>query len=176
MVNGHVYPQAEQRTDIRFKQQRLLYWNVGGKFIDVSRRAGAAIGESRSSRGSAAGDLDNDGSLEIVVSNIGDPPSLLKNVGPRQHWLLIDLVGTKAARDAVGARIAIVVAGRRLSGELQSGNSYLSHNDRRLHFGLGGASRYDRIEVQWLGGAREVFPGGEGNRVVVLKEGTGAPP
>ena len=176
MVNGHVYPQAEQRTGITFKQRRLLYWNVGAKFIDISPRAGGGITESRSSRGSAAGDLDNDGSLEIVVSNLGDPPSLLKNEGAKQNWLLVDLVGTKSNRDAIGSRVMVVAGGKRLSGEVQSGASYLSHNDHRLHVGLGAARRYDRIEVQWLGGAREVFPGGEGNRIVLLKEGTGTTP
>lgn len=176
MVNGHVYPHAEQRQGIFFKQPKLLYWNIGGKFIDISERAGAALTEAWSSRGSAAGDLDNDGSLEVVVSNMGDRPSLLRNFGPKKNWLLVECVGTKMNRDAIGARVWVWAGGRRLSAEVQGGSSYLSQNDHRVHFGLGDAGRYERVEVQWLGGAREVFPGGVVNRLLTLKEGTGMTP
>ena len=176
MVNGHVYPQAEQRPGMSFKQPKLLYWNIGGRFVDISDRAGPAITERWSSRGSAAGDLDNDGSLEVVVSNMHDRPSLLRNTGQKKNWLLVECVGTTMNRDAIGARVWVELAGRRLSAEIQGGASYLSQNDPRAHFGLGDAARFDRIEVQWLGGRREVFPGGAGNRLVTLRQGTGKAP
>lgn len=150
-----------------------MYWNIGGRFIDISERAGAAITKAWSSRGSAAGDLDNDGSLEVVVSNMGDPPSLLKNFAARKNWLMVKCIGTTMNRDAIGARVWVVAGGRRLSAEVQGGASYLSQNDDRVHFGLGDATRYERLEVQWLGGARELFPGGDVNRFVTLKQGTG---
>jgi hypothetical protein len=176
MINGHVYPEVERNPELRFHQPRLLYWNVGGgKFKNISVGSGPAVDEERSSRGSAAGDLDNDGALEVVVSNMGARPSLLKNYGPRKNWLLVQLVGVTCNRDAVGARAYVFAGGRRLSGEVQTGASYVSQNDPRLHFGLGDDARYDRIEVAWPGGSREAFPPGEGNRIVVLQQGTGTP-
>ena len=183
LVNSGVLPnsvtlasKAEQRGGVAYKQRRLLYWNVGGRFIDVSAAAGPAVGAARSSRGSAAGDLDDDGRLEIVVSNIGDRPSILKNLGPTRHWLLVECVGTRANRDAIGARVWVSTGGRRLSGEVQGASSYLSQNDHRLHFGLSDASRYDGIEVLWPGGRREVFPAGDADRTVALVEGKGRAP
>jgi hypothetical protein len=176
MINGHVYPEVEKTPGLRFHQPRLLYWNVGsGKFKDISASSGPAIDEARSSRGSAAVDLDNDGSLEVVVSNLGAPPSLLKNFGSRKNWLLVRLRGTRCNRDAVGARVFVHVGGRRVSGEVQTGSSYVSQNDPRLHFGLADDARYERIEVAWPGGDREVFPAGAANRIVVLEQGTGTP-
>ena len=174
MINGHVYPEADRTPEIRYRQPRLLYWNVGnGKFKDLSAQAGAAISSAQSSRGSAMGDLDGDGSLEVVIANMGARPSLLKNTGSHQHWLLVHLVGTKVNRDAIGARVFVYAGGRRLSGELQSGASFISQNDARLHFGLSASDTYDRIEVIWPGGAREQFAAGQADRVVSLRQGTG---
>jgi hypothetical protein len=177
MINGHVYPEADRTPEIRYRQPRLFYWHVGnGKFKDLSTKAGAAISTQLSSRGSATGDLDDDGSLEVVVTNMGMRPSLLKNAGPRQHWLLVRLVGATSTvnRDAIGARAEIQIGPRRLSGEVQTGTSFISQNDARLHFGLAASQTYDRIQVQWPGGAREVFPGGAANRVVTLTQGAGS--
>jgi enediyne biosynthesis protein E4 len=173
MVNGHVYPEAAERPEIGYKQPRLLYWNVGGRFVDISTKSGAAMGASWSSRGSAAGDLDNDGSLEVVISNMGARPSVLKNHGSRKRWLLVRLVGAGGNRDAVGARAFVTAGTRTISSEVQTGSSYLSQNDARMHFGLADADRYDRIDVQWPGGEREVFPGGAADRIVVLEQGKG---
>jgi len=173
MVNGHVYPEAERLSGQQYRQPRLLYWNVGGRFKDISADAGSGIREAWSSRGSAAGDLDNDGSLEIVVSNMGNRPSLLKNFGPRKNWLLVRCVGTRANRDAIGARVVVHAGDRRISDEIQSGASFISQNDSRLHFGLGERSRYEAIEVRWPGGGRERFSGGQANEIRVLTQGTG---
>ena len=177
VINGHVYPEVDQANlPAKYRQPRLLYWNVGGgKFVDLSAHSGAGIREPWSSRGAAAGDLDNDGSLEIVISNIGARPSLLKNYGSRKNWLLVRLTGVECNRDAIGARVYVYAGGRRLGGELQSGTSYLSQNDSRLHFGLADAAAYDRIEVAWPGGKREQFRGGRSNRIVTLRQGAGAP-
>jgi len=176
MINGHVYPEVDQaKLATKYRQPRLFYWNVSpGKFKDLSEDAGPAIREAWSSRGAAAGDLDNDGSLEVVISNLGARPSLLKNYGPKKAWLLAKCVGTTCNRDAVGARVYVYAGSRRISGEVQTGTSFLSQNDARLHFGLGDALKYDRIEVQWPGGKREAFPGGKANRIVELKQGAGS--
>jgi hypothetical protein len=175
MINGHVYPEADRTPEIRYRQPRLFYWHVGnGRFKDLSTTSGAAISTRQSSRGSAMGDLDGDGSLELVVTNMGMRPSLLKNAGPRQHWLLVRLVGVTANKDAIGARAYVQVGQRRLSGEVQSGSSFISQNDARLHVGLAASETYDRIEVQWPGGTREQFPGGKADRVVTLTQGSGS--
>ena len=126
-VNGHVYPEVEQNPEMRFRQPRLVYWNVGGgKFMEISDAAGQAFKESWSSRGSAIGDLDNDGSLELVINNMGARPSLLKNFGPKKQWLLVQCVGVKCNRQGVGARAYVYAGNRRLSGEVQTGVSYIS--------------------------------------------------
>jgi hypothetical protein len=177
LINGHVYPEVDQANlATTYRQPRLLYWNVGGGgFKDLSEESGPGIREAWSSRGAASGDLDNDGSLEVVISNMGARPSLLKNYGPSKSWLLVKCTGVTANRDAIGARAYVYVSGRRISGEVQTGTSFLSQNDSRLHFGLGGAPAYERIEVQWPGGKREAFAGGKANRIVELKQGTGSP-
>jgi hypothetical protein len=175
IVNGHVYPDVDQTKLLaRYKQPRLLYWNVGsGKFKDLSNTSGLGLTTPWTSRGSALGDLDNDGSLEVVINNLGGRPSLLKNYGTHGNWLLVNCAGTRCNRDAIGARVFVYVNGRCISGEIQSGASFLSQNDSRLHFGLAHARRYDRIEVLWPGGMRERFGGGDANRIVALKEGSG---
>ncbi len=175
LINGHVYPEVERRPEIHYRQPRLLYWNVGGRFKDVSSTAGAGIRDAQSSRGSAVGDLDNDGALDVVISNMAARPSLLKNFGTKKNWLIVHCAGTRANRDAIGARVVVVAGGRRVSGEVQSGSGFISQSDSRLHFGLGDSAVYDRIEVVWPGGAREVFNGGKSNQIVKLTQGTGKP-
>jgi hypothetical protein len=174
IINGHVYPDVDHtKLMAGYRQPRLLYWNVGGKFKDISSISGPGLTTPYASRGSAVGDLDNDGSLEVVVNNLGGRPSLLKNYGTHSNWLLVQCTGTRCNRDAIGARVFVYVDGRRISGEIQSGTSFLSQNDSRLHFGLNHSKRYDHIEVLWPGGMRERFDGGDANRIVLLKEGTG---
>jgi enediyne biosynthesis protein E4 len=177
MVNGHVYPEVDRSPlNYKYRQPRLFYWNVGGgKFKDMSALAGPGISEPWVSRGSAVTDLDNDGSLEVVINNLDGRPSLLKNFGTKKNWLLIRCIGVTSNRDAVGARVYVYVAKRRISGEIQTGSSFLSQNDPRMHAGLGDDTAYQRIEVQWPGGQREVFTGGKANQIVTLKQGTGSP-
>jgi hypothetical protein len=174
LINGHVYPEVERSPEIKYRQPRLLYWNVGGgRFKDISTTSGQGVREPSSSRGSAVGDLDNDGSLEVVVSNMGTRPSLLKNFGERKNWLIVQCVGAASGIDPFGARVRLDVGKRTLSGEVQGASGYISQGDPRVHFGLGGDAAYQRIEVRWPSGERERFPGGKANQIVVLKQGSG---
>lgn len=177
IVNGHVYPEVERGPlNYKYRQARLFYWNVGGgKFKDMSTAAGPGISTPWVSRGSAVADLDNDGSLEVVINNMDARPSLLKNFGTKKNWLLVRCIGTTSNRGAVGARVYLYVGSHRISGEIETGSSFLSQNDPRVHAGLGDSPSYDRIEVQWPGGTREVFAGGKANQIVTLKQGTGSP-
>jgi hypothetical protein len=172
LVNGHVYPEVEDNPEIRYRQPRLLFWNVGGKFKDISAASGAAFKDLQSSRGSAAGDLDNDGALEIVISNMGKRPTLLKNFAARKNWLMVQCSG-RTDVDALGARVRVQVEGRWLHGEVLGGSSYLSQSDPRVHVGLGDSAGYEAIEVRWPTGERERFPGGRANQIITLRQGTG---
>ncbi len=175
MVNGHVYPEVDSlHSNSPFKQERVLFWNLRDKtFYDLSDTAGTGILEQRASRGAAFGDLDNDGGIEIVVNNINDAPSLLKNSGARQNWALLQLVGTKSNRSGIGARVTLTARGAKQLDEIRSGGSFLSQNDLRLHFGLGKAALIERVEVVWPSGRKEVFVNLKANQVVVLEEGKG---
>lgn len=175
MVNGHVYPEVDTlNSQSPFKQERVLFWNLRDKtFLDISKHSGAGLIDRRASRGAAFGDLDNDGGVEVVVNNINDLPSLLKNTGERQNWVLLQTLGTKSNRSGIGARVTIFAGGVRQVDEVRSGGSFLSQNDLRLHFGLGKATLIERAEVLWPSGRKEVFTSLKANRVVVLEEGKG---
>jgi len=177
MVNGHVYPEVDSQTpDSPYKQERLIYWNLrNGTFLDISAQAGPGIRERHSSRGAALGDLDNDGSLEIVVNNMNETPSLLKNRGEKKNWILLKTVGKKSNRNGIGARVTIFAGGHRQLDEVRSGGSYISQNDLRLHFGIGDATKVERAEVLWPSGIKEFFENLKANQVVVLEEGSGKP-
>jgi hypothetical protein len=176
LANGHVYAQiADRKSHVTYKQQSLLYRNQGnGRFTDLSAEAGAGITVLRVSRGCAFGDINNDGSIDIVVNNLDGPPSLLRNNGaPRVNWLMIKCVGTKSNRSGIGARVKVVAGGRSQIDEVQSGSSYYSHNDLRLHFGLGSAERADTIQVSWPSGLKEQVRDVDANQLIWLTEGKG---
>ncbi|MCI0637786.1 MAG: CRTAC1 family protein [Gemmataceae bacterium] len=177
MVNGHVYPEVDAHTpDSPYKQGKLIYWNLrNGTFLDISAQAGSGIMERHSSRGAAVGDLDNDGSLEIVVNNMNETPGLLKNRGAKKNWVLLKTVGKKSNRNGIGARITVFTGSYKQMDEVRSGGSYMSHNDLRLHFGIGDAPKVDRAEVRWPSGIREAFENLKANRIAVLEEGQGRP-
>jgi hypothetical protein len=176
IANGHVYSQlATRKLHITYKQRRILYRNRGnGRFEDVSAKAGAAVMAENLGRGCAFGDLDNDGDVDIVINNLDSGPSVLRNDHDnRNHWLTVKCVGTKSNRSAIGTRVTVVTGDRVQIDEVMSGSSYYSHNDLRLHFGLGGAARVDRMEVRWPSGLREVYETVAVDRVMVVREGDG---
>jgi hypothetical protein len=174
LANGHVYPEVDAgHTGEKFKQSRLLYWNRGdGQFFDLSSQAGSGIATPRASRGLAIGDLNNDGNEEIVIVNMGEAPSLLRNVAPPLgHSILIRAL-TATNRDAIGARVTVTANGQTQIDEVRSGGSYISQNDFRLHFGLGKANSAN-LSIQWLDGKIESFPSVAAEQVVTIQEGKG---
>jgi hypothetical protein len=175
-ANGHVYPELEQSgIDVPFREVKLLYRNLrNGRFEDVSRRAGPGITSRHSSRGVAFGDFDNDGDIDILINNVHDTPTLLRNDGGnRNRWLKIKLIGTRSNRSGIGARVVVAVGAHRQVDEVRSGGSYLSQSDLMLHFGLGSAARVDAIEVRWPSGLIDRASHVDTNRTICIKEGLG---
>ncbi len=173
LANGHVYPEID-RSPIgeTYRQKTLLYRNLGnGRFADVTASAGPGFAPARPSRGLATGDLDGDGRPEILIVNMNDRPSLLKNVGPRQNAIAITLSGTRSNRSAIGARCTVEVNGRKQVAAVVSGGSYYSQSAFTLYFGAGKASRVDRIEVRWPAGGIQSWTNVPVNRTVRITEG-----
>jgi hypothetical protein len=172
-VSGHVFPEVERlKTDVHYKDHAILYRNLGnGQFSDITSRAGPAFSERHSARGAAFGDFDNDGSVEIVVNNQNEPPSLLKLAGkPHGNWIIIRLEGTQSNRSAIGARLKLTTGTRVQTDEVRSGGSYLSQSDLRVRFGLGNAASIDRLEIDWPSGIREIKTSLPVNEVVSFRE------
>lgn len=175
-VNGHVYPELEAHNPAEpYRNPRLVYRNLGsGKFEDVSHLAGPGVAEQKSSRGAAFGDFDNDGDIDVVVMNMSDRPSLLRNDLKSSHrWLKIRLEGTRSNRSAIGAVVRLEAGGQWQVQPVLSQSSFISQNDLRLHFGLGAAQRATRILVRWPSGLQEEFPGAEAGQILKLTEGSG---
>jgi enediyne biosynthesis protein E4 len=174
LANGHVYPEVDTgHNGEHFKQSRLLYWNRGdGQFFDLSAQAGSGIEDAHASRGLAVGDLNNDGNQEIVIVNMGESPSLLKNFAPPAgHSILIRLL-TPTNRDAIGARVRLTANGQTQIDEVRSGGSYISQSDFRLHFGIGKANSAS-LTVRWLDGKTEKFSNVGAGQIVTIQEGKG---
>jgi hypothetical protein len=178
VVNGHVYPEVDSgRLGSSYREPRIIYRNLGnGKFQDISKTSGPGITLAEPSRGLAIGDLWNDGRLEAVVNNMNDHPMVLVNMAKNtNHWLGVRLIGVQSNRDGIGARVRIHSGERTWVDEIRSGSSYDSNNDLRLHFGLGQKSKVEWIEVRWPNGRMELFDGGDADRLLVLREGSGHP-
>ena len=135
--------------------------------------AGPAIAEAHASRGVAFGDFDNDGDLDILIMNINEPPSLLRNdLSGGGHWLKVKLVGTHSNRSAIGAVVTAIYGGKRQAQAVMASSGYLSASDRRLHFGLGSAATAD-LEIAWPNGGRESVKSVKADQLITVKEGAG---
>jgi len=175
LVSGSVYPHLEKTLpQYPNKNPRTLFRNLGnGTFEELISEAGPAIGEAHSSRGCAFGDFDNDGDLDILIVNVNEPPSLLRNdIKGAHHWLKVKLQGTKSNRSAIGARIVVHYGKRVQVQEVLSQSSYYSTNDTRLHFGLGAEKTAD-LSIRWPNGTREEFKAVAADQLIVIKEGSG---
>jgi enediyne biosynthesis protein E4 len=173
VANGHVYPQVDRlNVGQTYLQRKELYRNLGnGKFEEIARKSSADFLTGKSSRGSAVADYDNDGDLDVLVVNLNNRPSLYRNDnGNRNHWIGFRLEGTRSNRDAIGARIEIEAGGLKQISEVRSGGSYLSHDDIRIHFGLGAAAAIDQVRIRWPNGNTQELGGFDVDRFVTIRE------
>lgn len=174
VANGHLQDNIDLYDDTTsFAVKNVLLRNTGaGRFIDVSDQAGDGLQIALSSRGAALDDLDNDGRIDVVVLNARREPTLLLNDTPfnGRHWLQVQLRGTKANRDGVGARVTLTSGDLTLVDEVHSGRGYQGHFGTRLHFGLGTCDRVDRLEVRWIGGQTNVLEVLPADRLIVVTE------
>jgi hypothetical protein len=174
IANGHVVANvALLRHGGTFAQRNLLLRNVDGRFRDMKSEAGPGFSIEQVSRGMAAGDIDNDGDLDLLVTNNGAAANLLLNEGGSSNGVLLRLIGTRGNRSAIGARLTLTTGDRRQLREVQSGSSYLGQNDLRVHFGLGQATRSGPLQIRWPGGTTEVIKDLPANHVVTIREGEG---
>jgi enediyne biosynthesis protein E4 len=178
VVAGHTFPEIEKRfPEFPAKNPRLLFRNLGkGRFEELVGEAGPALAEPHNSRGCAFGDFDNDGDLDILIVNLNEPPSLLRNdVAGQNSWLKVKLIGTKSNRSAIGARVLVKTSDSAQTQELQSQSSFLSSNDPRLHFGLGSATKAE-LRVRWPSGEWHTIADLAVNQLVTVKEQIGIVP
>ena len=154
------------------KTPREVFRNLGnGRFEELIEEAGPGVAEPHISRGCAFGDFDNDGDIDVLIVNMNEPPSLLRNdTGAGNHWLKLKLVGTKSNRGAIGARVTCHYGGKKQAQEITSQSSFFSSNDPRLHFGLGPVKNVD-LEVRWPSGLVQKFQGVAADRIVTITEG-----
>ena len=170
VANGHVYPQIKS-----FHQRNFVHRNLrDGTFAEIAEQLGAPFAEKRAGRGAAFGDIDNDGDVDIVINNLDGAPQLLRNDGgDTNNSVLVKMVGAKANRGGVGARVKVVSGDLVQKDEVRSGDSYISQSDLRLHFGLERRTKIDLIEVRWPGGAVDRVTDAKVNSVITIKEGKG---
>jgi hypothetical protein len=172
---GNVYPEVERKLpQYANKTPRTVFRNLGNRtFEELSQEAGPGVTDAHCSRGCAFGDFDNDGDLDILIVNMNEPPSLLRNdIKKTQNWIKVKLEGVKSNRSAIGARVIARYGDKAQAQAVLSQSSFYSCNDFRLHFGLGAFTAAD-LDVYWPNGLHEKFKALSVNRLVTLREGLG---
>ena len=175
LVTGSVYPEVERKLpQYPYKTQRVLFRNLGnGTFEELDTQAGPGSLTPHSSRGCAFGDFDNDGDMDVLIVNMNEPPSLLRNdITGKQNWLKVKLEGVKSNRGAIGARVLVRYGTKVQAQTVLSQSSYYSCNDPRLHFGLGATTLAD-IDVYWPNGLHEQHKKIAANRLITIRESVG---
>lgn len=175
LVTGGVFPEvATKLTAYPYNSPRVIFRNLGnGKFEELLDQGGPGVSAAHCSRGCAFGDFDNDGDIDILIVNLHEPPSLLRNdLKVQSNWLKVKLVGVNSNRSAIGATVIATYGGKRQAQAVLSQSSFYSVSDNRLHFGLGGEKSVE-LEVRWPNGATEKVAGVVANRLVTVREGSG---
>ena len=175
ITNGHVVDNSgHYRPGSKSEQRKLLFRNDAGHFREIGREAGPGFAIEKIGRSLIAADVDNDGSVDLLFTNNGDAPDLLRNTSGRgNNALLVRLVGTRSNRSAVGARLALTAGAIAQVREVKAGSSYLGQSDLRQHFGLGQAAHVDRLEIRWPSGQTEVLTSLPTNQILTITEGKG---
>jgi hypothetical protein len=174
IANGHVLANvARLRAGANYAQPKLLLRNNGERFQDMKDQAGSGFGPEMVGRGLATADIDNDGDLDLLVTNNNAASNLLLNEGGRGNAVIVRVIGTRGNRSAIGTHLDLLTGQRRQMREVQSGSSYLSQNDLRAHFGLGDAKQSERLEIRWPGGMIETVENLPANHVITIHEGKG---
>jgi hypothetical protein len=177
IANGHIYPDVERTGTSTYQQRNQVFRNIGkGRFRDATREIGGPLRLEKSSRGTAFGDYDDDGDVDVLVSVLDEPPMLLRNDTRGGHWVTLRLQGTTSNRSAIGAKVTVEANGMSHVAEVRSGGSYVSQNDTRIHVGLGPATAIDRVSIRWPNGAVEMTTGLSADRAYVAREGGGIQP
>jgi hypothetical protein len=162
-----------------YAQRALLFRNLAGRrFEEIGAAAGPGLTTPRVSRGSAVGDFDNDGGLDIVINNLDGAPTVVRNVGGASagHWLKVRLIGDparKTPRDAVGSVVLVTAGGMRRRGDVASGRGQISQSDLRVHFGLGRETTVAKLEVRWAGGDTAVYTIDRVDAIVTIDQKSG---
>ena len=178
VVNGHVYPQVDfikDESQLGFRQHFLLHRNSGdGTFEDATSSAQLREITQKSARGAAFGDLNNDGMIDVVVTNVGDVPTVLLNTtSNKNRSVTLKLIQTKSNHYSVGARVVLKTDKRTMMRNVEAGASYLSQNDLRIHFGLGASEKIESIDVKWSDGQIERIVTAEPGKVLTIQKGSG---
>ena len=175
VTTGNVYPEVERKfPQYPNKSPRAVYRNLGnGTFEELGQEAGPGVTDAHCSRGCAFGDFDNDGDIDILIVNLNESPSLLRNdMKQKQNWIKVKLEGVKSNRSAIGARVVAHYGGKAQAQAVLSQSSFYSCSDSRLHFGLGGFNSVD-LDIYWPNGLHEQYKKIPANQLITLREGSG---
>jgi hypothetical protein len=178
IANGHVLDNVKYfHVSTDYAEPKTVYRNLSGTFQDVTKRLGPDLADARVSRAAAFADFDNDGDVDVLVTNNGDRPQLFRNDGGnRNHWLEVRLIGTRSNRDGIGAKVKIAANGASQIEEAKGGMSYQAAHDPRLHFGLGNATRIATLNVCWPSGAGTKLTDLPADQCITIKEDVGKVP
>jgi hypothetical protein len=169
LANGHVYPNADALSSTSYLQPVALFANRGGKFVRAPDPGGPE--RKGSYRGGCAGDFNNDGRIDLLILPIAGSPLLLENkTESKSHWIGFELRGRGGNRDGIGAQVRIQYCGSSQFETVRNGGSYLSHNDPRIHFGLGSCEKVDRLHIRWPGGREQVIANIGADRYIAIDE------
>ena len=178
IVNGHVLDNVSYyRPAVQYAEKKMLFRNAQARFRNVSDAQGPFFSKPTVGRGLALGDYDNDGDLDLLVSNNGQTGELVRNDRANDHhWLAISLEGVTSNRDGIGARIKVVAGGHAQHAQSKGGTSYLSSSDPRIFFGLGSQAKADVVEIVWPSGTVDRLDDVAADQFLTVKEGVGRIP